>query len=231
MPSLITDEQYYGMLALVDGPWLKGRQFAEEYRFAWRKALRRAKEREESFLPADPTNIFVVPHSFQGLEIDLHFNLEKIDDWFRQDDKGKERRVFLPHDLKRTIDRTVGIEDSRLEYHPKIIEQELPNLKRELVICSLPGVPPPLRMIYGNSWAEECYHGFRKRFLPVNLIAAEFTPAFLSSPMEMCAYLLFMDCCILDTNRSKLKDDKIKSLLHVFRSSSVLTLQGLIEQK
>ena len=100
---------------------------------------------------------------------------------------------------------------------------------REIIVCSLPAFPPPLQAVYGNRRVEGGFHGFLKpNKLSVLLIQAEFTPAFLGSAFEVCLYLFWMDCCILIENQFKLKPDRLRPLLHIFRRPSMLTLKELL---
>ena len=221
------EDPYAGQTAFFDAPWLKGCSFANEWRNEWRRILRAAARVPQTYPPQNPEAVFAVAHTFQDTPFTFHFDLEKVWDWFRRDSALPEHRVFLPRELTRNLEGEVGIRDSQLTWDPAAPEPEPSDGGREILVCSLPGTPPPLRVISGNRRGESSFTGFKKRKLPLCLIQAEFTPAFLADSFEVALYLFWMDVCILMENRVKLKDKDLQPLLHVFRPSSLLTIKGL----
>lgn len=221
------EDLYAAQAAFFDAPWLKGCSFANEWRNEWRRILRAAVRSPQSYPPQNPTAVFSVAHTFHDSPFNFHFDLEKVWDWFRRDSALPERRVFLRRELTRNLEGEVGIRESQLTWNPAAAEPELGDRGQEILVCSLPGTPPPLRVIAGNRRVESSFTGFKKRKLPICLVQAEFTPAFLADSFEVALYLFWMDVCILMENRVKLKDKDLQPLLHVFRPSSMLTIKGL----
>ncbi|MFR1051658.1 MAG: hypothetical protein ACLSE7_08010 [Lachnospirales bacterium] len=221
------EELYAAQAAFFDAPWLKGCSFANEWRNEWRRVLRAAARDPKPYPPQNPAAVFPMEHTFEDAEFTFHFDMEKVWDWFRRDSALKERRVFLPRELTRNLEGEVGIRDSQLTWDAALPEPELPDAGKELLVCSLPGFPPPLRVVSGNRLVDGSFTGFKKRKLPICLIQAEFTPAFLGDSFEAALYLFWMDVCIMMENRVKLKDKDLQPLLHIFRASSMLTIKGL----
>jgi hypothetical protein len=224
------EEQFYETVYkaatdLFRAEWLKRRSFSAEFQNAWHQLLRTNVRADRSYLPENTDSVFPVAHTFEGGSITFHFDQGKLADWFQQDSKGKAHRVFLPQDLRREPEG-IFYKTSPFHYDPQASEPSVPEGKLVLV-CSLPGFPPPLQAVYGNRNVERSFRGLGKRKLLTFLIPAEFTPAFLCTSFEVCLYLFWMDCCILKENQEKLSDADIQPLLHIFRPSSMLTIRGL----
>ncbi len=210
-----------------EAPLFKGLSFANEWRNEWKRVLRNAARAPEEYPPQRPQAVCELPLTFQGTEIRFRLDRDKLWDWFVRDGKLKERRVFLHRELKRGIDGEFGIRDSQLTWDADDREPTVDPAGKELLVVSLPGVPPPLRLVYGAHRVEHCLTGWKKNKLPIYLVQAEFTPAFLTDSFQAALYLFWMDVCILSENRLKLKEADLKPLLHIFRPSSMLTVKGL----
>ncbi|MEG2678981.1 MAG: hypothetical protein RR949_03510 [Oscillospiraceae bacterium] len=221
------EELYVSMLPLLDAPWLEKCSFGNEFRNEWKRVLRSAARNVQDYSPVDPDAIYAVPHSFEGTDLTFHFDQLKLAEWFRMDTDAKERKAFMPRELTRNIEGNVGIQQSTLRWDVNAVEPLVPEEGKEILVCSLPGFPPPLQTVYGNRRVEGNFHGFKNRKLSIFLVRPELTPAFLCSSFEVCAYLFWMDCCIMMENRPKLKDKDLQPLLHIFRPSSMLKLKGL----
>ena len=221
------EELYAAQAALFDAPWLKGCSFANEWRNEWRRVLRSAVRSPQSYPAARDEAVFPLEHTFQDTSVTFHFDQDKLWDWFQRDGKLKERRVFLPRELTRNLEGCVGIRDSQLTWDEALDEPTVSPEGQEILVASLPGFPPPLRVVYGNRRVEGCFTGFKKRKLPIFLIQADFVPAFLGDSFEVALYLFWMDVCIMMENRVKLKDKDLQPLLHIFRETSMLTIKNL----
>lgn len=219
---------YGGIAALFDAPWLKTCQFSQEFCERWRRTLRAAARENRALPPKDPNAVLAVPHTFREVALTLHFDQQKMWDWFLQDSRLPQHRIFVPCKLTRNSEGCLGVGDSTCCYDAAAPEPAVPPQGKEIFAAPLPGLPPSLRVVYGNARVEQNFHGFRNRTLSVYLVQAEFVPAFLCNTFEMCAYLFWMDCCILSANRIKVRDKDLKPLLHIFRESSVLTLNHLL---
>ncbi|MCI8650700.1 MAG: hypothetical protein HFG20_11360 [Anaerotruncus sp.] len=221
-------ESLYQEIAPIFGAaWLKERAFAGAFRDKWQRTLRASARGNQDWLPENPDAIFAVSHTFQGVTLTFHFDQLKLADWFAQDSKRRQRRVFQPQTLTRRVDGSVGYYGSPMQYTADAPELCIPEKGKEIFVCTLPGLPPILQTVYGNKRVENRFHGLLGRNkLEVFFIGTEFTPAFLCGSFEMCVYLFWIDCCILQENYGKLKDDELKGLLHIFRSNSMLTLKG-----
>ncbi len=221
------EELYAAQAQHFEGPWLKGCSFANEWRNEWKRVLRAAARDPQSYPARRSEAVFPLPHTFHGGEITFTLDQDKLWDWFLRDGKLDQRRVFLPRELTRNAEGEVGIKDSQLVWDSTIPEPTVSDDGREIFAASLPGLPPELRVVYGNRRVEGQFTGFRKRKLPIYLIQAEFTPAFLGDSFQVALYLFWMDVCIFSENRIKLRDKDLKPLLHIFRDSSMLTVKGL----
>ena len=218
---------YDAALALLKDDWLKKCSFAAEFQSEWHRVLRGALRNGQSYAPVNPDAVFCVPCNFQDTPFVFHFDQSKLADWFRQDSSIRERHVFLPKELTRGMDGAVCYYDSALRYDSGAPEPVVAEGSTEIFVCSLPGFPPPLQVVYGSKYVEHSFCGLWKRKLPVFLIPAEFTPAFLGDSFEVCLYLFWMDCCIIMENHAKVSDKRLKPLLHIFRDSSMLTVKKL----
>ena len=67
-----------------------------------------------------------------------------------------------------------------------------------------------------------------KSRLSVFLINTDYVPAFLATPFELCLYLFLMDYCIIKENYTKVKDEELKQFLHIFKTSPMLKIKGLL---
>lgn len=210
-----------------DAPFLKGFSFANEWRNEWKRILRAAARAPELYPVQRPEAVYSLPHSFYDTQILFQFDRDKLWDWFQRDGRLKERRVFLPRELKMNGDGEVGIKDSQLTWDPDAPEPTVDPAGKEIFAASLPGLPPPLRVVYGGQRVEHCFTGWKKNKLPIHLIQAEFIPAFLGDSFQVALYLFWMDVCILSENCIKLKEKDLRPLLHIFRDSSMLTVKGL----
>ena len=221
---------YRQILPLFESDWLKECAFGDEFRNEWKRILRNAARNDRLYPPETPEAVFPVHHVFEGVPFTFHFDQKRLFGWYCEDCKLKERRVFQPRELTRSgADGTVGIGPSKLRWDSDASEPEVPEEGGEIIVCSLPGFPPLLQVVYGNCRVDSGFHGFLKpNRLNVLLIQAEFTPAFLGSAFEVCLYLFWMDCCILIENQPKLKPDRLRPLLHIFRRPSMLTLKELL---
>lgn len=218
---------YIAQAPHFEAPCLKGFSFANEWRSEWKRVLRAAARNPEVYPVQRQEAVYPLPHDFQGTEILFQFDRDKLWDWFLRDGKLKERRVFLPRELKTNLDGEVGIKDSQLTWDAEAPEPTVSPEGKEIFAASLPGLPPPLRVVYGGQRVGHCFTGWKKNKLPIYLIQAEFTPAFLGDSFQAALYLFWMDVCILSENRLKLKEADLKPLLHIFRPSSMLTVKGL----
>lgn len=220
------EELYRKMLPLFESQWLKNCFFADEFRNEWKRILRRNARESQVYPPKEEQNVLKIEHVYEGVEICFHFNQPLMADWFRQDSIAKNRRVFLPIHLSK---KSEGLfyHSYSCNYFSEEKEPGIPPEQKDLYVCSMPGFPPSLQVVYGNSRMDALLQG-RGRTLPVFMIPVEFVPAFLCSSFEMCAYLFWMDCCIIASNRVKVSDKKLKELLHIFRRPSMLTIKGIL---
>lgn len=219
---------YASMAPLFDSLWLKRCGFANEFRNEWRRLLRASARDPRPYPSKDEAAVLPVAHSYQGTELTFHFDQLKLWDWYVRDGKETARRVFLSKDMKRTAEGTLEFHDSECTYDSGAEEPAVPERGKEIFVCALPGSPPPLRVVYGNRRVEGGFTGLRKNRLPFYLVQTDFVPAFLCDSFEVCAYLFWMDCCIIGENCVKVGEKDLKPLLHIFRPSSMLTVKGLL---
>lgn len=224
------EEIYAQQSQHFESPWFQGCSFSNEWRNEWKRVLRSAARKPEPYPPQRPGAVMALEHEFRGTPFVFHLDRDKLWDWFGQDGRLKERRIFLARELTKNTNGELGIKDSPLTWDPELAEPMVDPEGKEIFAVSLPGVPPPLRVVYGNQRVDHCFGGWRKNKLPIYLVQAEFTPAFLADSFEVALYLFWMDVCIFSENRLKLKEKDLKPLLHIFRPSSMLTVKGLLER-
>lgn len=218
---------YIAQAPHFEAPFLKGLSFANEWRNEWKRVLRNAARNPVDYPLQRSEAVCELPHTFQGTDVLFRLDRDKLWDWFQRDGKLKERRVFLQRELRRSVEGDFGIRDSQLTWDADVPEPTVEPGGKEIFAVSLPGVPPPLQVVYGAGRVENCLTGWKKNKLPIYLIQAEFTPAFFTDSFQVALYLFWMDVCILSENRLKLKEKDLKPLLHIFRPSSMLTVKGL----
>ncbi len=214
---------------LYQDPAVCERAYYPDFRRRWDEILHRALKSEECYLEHGAQAVLTVPHSYEGLEFSLHFDQLKMADWFQQELLHKRHTVFLAKRLKRSNTGVLTFHESVCQYDANAPESALTEDARNIFACALPGIPPALRVVYGNKWVNSRFHALRKRSLHLFLIQTDYVPAFLSDPFELCLYLFLMDCCIIKENYTKVKDSDLQQFLHVFRPSTMLKIKGLAD--
>lgn len=214
--------------ALVRDPEIRERAYYPDFRRAWEAVLRSAAENTASYLPENPQAIYTVCHSWGGFELALHFDQLKIADWYAKEMNRRSQQIFVPKRLKRSRTGTLTFHDSVCSYNPEAPESALSDNLKNIVACALPGLPPPLHIVYGNKWVNARFTPLKRGSLSLFLLNTDYVPAFLCSPLEVCLYLFLMDCCICKENCGKVPDDELRKLLHIFRPSPMLAIKGLL---
>lgn len=212
---------------LYQDPALYQRAYYSEFRRRWDALLHNALDRGECCPEHGPEAVLTVPHSYGGVDFALHFDQLKMADWFQQELLHKRHTVFLAKRLKRSSSGVLTFHESICHYDERAPEPALTEEIKNIFACALPGIPPTLRIVYGNKWVNSRFHALRKRSLHLFLIQTDFVPAFLSDLFELCLYLFLMDCCIIKENYTKVKDSELQQFLHVFRPSPMLKIKGL----
>lgn len=214
--------------ALIRDPDIRERTYYPDMRRSWERVLRTALESTVSYLPEDPAAVYTVRHSWGGFELELHFDQLKIADWYAREMNRRSQAIFSPTRLKRDRTGKLTFHESVCSYEPEAPESALTDGMKNIVACALPGLPPALQVVYGNKWVNSKFTPLKRGSLSLFLIATDYVPAFLGSPLEVCEYLFLMDCCITKENFKKVKDEELRKVLHIFRPSPMLAIKGLL---
>lgn len=209
-------------------PEIRNQSFYPDFRRGWEKLLTDAADSAESYFDIGSAACFTVPHRFDALETDFHFDQRKINDWYRKEQASGKRIVFSPTRLKHSRSRGLTFNGAPCVYDPNAAEPALTDDMRNVIAAAMPGLPPHLQIVYGSKWVESRFNAFMSSRLSVFLIETDYVPAFLGTPLEIALYLFMMDLCIIRENSPKVKDDELKKLLHIFRPSPMLRIKGLI---
>lgn len=220
------------ILSSVEGIYqdsaIRARSFYPDFRRQWDAAFDRVLASDVSYMPENKAAVYTVVHSFGGFEFALHFDQLKIADWYQREVSRRSKQIFVPKRIKRSRNGTLSFHDSICTYDKDAPEPALDEGIRNIVACALPGLPPELRIVYGNKWVDGKFNPLLKSSLSLFLINTDYVPAFLGSPVEVVLYLFMMDCCIIKEDHEKVKDDELQKLLHIFRPSPMLRIKGII---
>lgn len=207
---------------------VRDRSFYPDFRRQWDAAFKRVLESDVSYMPDNADAVYTVLHSFGGLELTLNFDQLKIADWYQREVSRRSKQIFAPKRIKRSRSGTLSFHDSICTYDKDAPEPALDEGIRNIVACALPGLPPELRVVYGNKWVDGKFNPFLQSSLSLFLINTDYVPAFLCSPAEVVLYLFLMDYCIIKEDHGKVKDAELQKLLHIFRPSPMLRIKGII---
>jgi len=203
------------------------RSYYPDFRRAWDELFLRAMEMDECWLPDDEKAVFSVSHIYGGITLHLDFDQLKLADWYEKEVKRSSNAIFQPKRMKRSSSGALSFHESKCQYDPKAEESALSDNIKNIIACALPGLPPELRVIYGNKWVDSRASVLQRHSFPFFLLATDYAPAFLADPFQVCQYLFMMDYCIIKENYSKVKDDDLKPFLHIFRPSPMLLIKGI----
>lgn len=212
---------------LYEDPAIRERDYYQAFRRQWDALFEKALADDASYLPKDASAVLAVEHRVFGADIRLHFDQLKIADWFRQEAAQRKRTVFQPQKLKRSRVGALTFHESPCAYNAREPEAALGDDMKNIIACALPGLPPKLRVVYGNKWVDARFTPLRQGSLSLFIIQTDFVPAFLADPFEICTYLFLMDCCIVKENHEKVKDEELRQFLHIFRPSPMLQVKNL----
>lgn len=206
---------------------IRDRSYYPEFRRQWEALLRRAAESGEAYFDIESDSVFSVEHRFAGIETVFHFDQLKIADWYRQELGQKKHIVFKPQKLKHDS-RGLRYHEYVCSYSPDAPEPMLNEENRNIIAAAMPELPARLQIVYGNKWVDGRFNAFLKSRLSVFLINTDYVPAFLATPFELCLYFFLMDYCIIKENYTKVKDEELKQFLHIFKTSPMLKIKGLL---
>lgn len=223
---------YTACMQAIDGllqdPVLRERRFYPEFQRTWEALLKKTSHSGETYFDADSPAGLTVPCTYGGLDFCFHLDQSKMADWYYQEVKRKKRVVFEPKRFKRSFSGKLSYHDSVCHYDPALPEAALEEKDRNILAAAFPGRPAELYVVYGNKWVEKTINPLRRSSVALFLIRTPFVPAFLLSPFEVCLYLFLMDCCIIQEDYQKVKDEELKPLLHIFQPSPMLRIKGLL---
>ncbi len=219
---------YQAFDELVRDPDIRERDYYPDFRRSWDLVLRRAVENPVSYSPDDPQSIYTVSHSWGGFDLEFHFDQLKMADWYAREMNRRSQAIFVPKKLKRNRQGILSFHEYECQYEPEAPESALTDNLKNIIACTLPGLPPLLRIVYGNKWVNSRFTHLKHSSLSLFLLNTDYTPAFLASSLEVCLYLFLMDCCITKENHGKVKDEELKKLLHIFRPSPMLAIKHLL---
>lgn len=215
--------------AMYQDPEIHDREYYQEFHREWDQVLKKAIRGGDEYLPDSAASVFTVEHSFGGFDLTLRFDQTKLRDWYEKERKRNSKTIFVTKRLKRSTKGELRLDESLCRYDPSAPEPTLTDEKKKNIIaCALPGLPPELRVIYGNKWVNGKFGPFHQRSLSLLFLNTDYVPAFLGSAAEVAQYLFLMDCCIIKQNYAKVKDVDLKQYLHIFRPSPMLGIKGLI---
>jgi hypothetical protein len=221
-------ETFQALEALYQDNAVRDRKYYPDFRRSWNALLQPASESNEEYFPPYAESVVVIRSDYGGLAYDFHFNQSKIADWYAQEVSRGKRIVFVPKRVKRSRNGRLSFHESPCYSHPEFPESALQKSDRNIMACAMPGLPPELHIVYGNKWIEKRLSPLLQSSLPLFLIQTDYVPAFLLSPFEVCLYLFLMDYCIIKENYQIVKDEDLRSLLHIFRPSPMLKIKGLL---
>ena len=221
-------EAFQKLEALYQDNAIRDRKFYPDFRRSWNALLEPAGESEEEYFSLDSDSVVVIRCDYGGLDFDFHLDQAKMADWYYQEVKRGKRVVFVPKRFKRSRSGQLSFHESVCRSHPEFPETTLPESDRNIMACAMPGLPPDLHIVYGNKWIRKRLSPLLQSSLPLFLIQTDFVPAFLASSFEVCLYLFLMDTCIIKEDYQKVKDEDLRSLLHIFKPSPMLKIKGLL---
>ena len=215
--------------AMYQDPEIHDREYYQEFHREWDQVMKKAIRGGAEYLPDNAASIFTVEHSFASFDLTLHFDQTKLRDWYEKERKRGSKTIFVTKRLKRSAKGELSLDESLCRYDPSAPEPTLTDEgKKNIIACALPGLPPELRVVYGNKWVNSKFGPFHQRSLSLLFLNTDYVPAFLGSAAEVAQYLFLMDCCIIKQNYAKVKDADLKQYLHIFRHSPMLGIKGLI---
>ena len=207
---------------------IRNRKFYPDFRCGWNALLESAYESDEEYFPVESESVVVIPCDYDGLDFDFHLDQSKMADWYYKEVKRGKRVVFVPKRVRRSRNGQLSFHESPCHSHPEFSETSLKESDRNIMACAMPGLPPELHIVYGNKWIGKRLSPLLQSSLPLFLIQTDFVPAFLATPFEVCLYLFLMDTCIIREDYQKVKDEDLRSLLHIFKPSPMLKIKGLL---
>ena len=220
----ISQELLDAVYRCLEDPEIKSRGFFADFSKAWREIFKKASHNTAEYFDIDSDRCYTVHSDFAGISIDFHFDQLKMAEWYDKELKNRKKVVFSGKKLKRS--RRTG----ELVYQDIVCEAPEPALNehnRNIIACALPGMPPTMRIVYGNKFVNTRFNPLRLASLGCFLIGTDYVPAFLGSAMEVAVYLFLMDYCIIKENYLKVKDEDMRRLLHAIRISPMLRIKGL----
>ncbi len=224
----ISQELLNAVYVCLEDPALTAREFYPEFSKAWREIFKKASRNTADYFDIASERCYTVHLDFAGISTDFHFDQLKIAEWYDKELKNRKKVVFSGKKLKRS--RRTGqlvYQDIVCDYEPEAAEPALDEHNRNIIACALPGLPPSMRIIYGNKFVNSRFNPLRLSTLGCFLIGTDYVPAFLGSALELAVYLFLMDYCIIKENYQKVKDCDMRQLLHALRISPMLRIKGL----
>lgn len=221
-------EVFQKIEALYQDNAVRDRKYYPDFRCSWNALLEPASESKEEYFDLSSNSVVVIHSEYGGLDFDFHLDQKKMADWYDQEVRRRKRIVFVPKRIKRSRNGQFSFHESVCHRHPEFQETTLSESDRNIMACAMPGLPPELHIVYGNKWIEKRSNPLLQSSLPLFLIQTEFVPAFLATPFEVCLYLFLMDICIIKEDYQKVKDEDLRSLLHIFKPSPMLRIKGLL---
>ena len=223
---------YTACLRVIEGLYqdtaIRDRRYYPDFRRSWDALLRRAAASDVTYFDADSPAVITIPCTYGGLDFDFHLDQSKMADWYYQEVKNRKRVVFDPKRFKRSFSGKLSYHESTCHYDPELPEAALAENDRNILAAAFPGLPPELYVVYGNKWVDKVVNPFHRSSVSLFLIQTPYVPAFLLSPFEICVYLFLMDYCIIKENYTKVKDEDLKPLLHIFQPNPMLKIKGLL---
>ncbi len=224
----INQELLSAVYKCLEDPEIKSRGFFPEFNKAWRDIFKKASHNTADYFDIASDRCYTVHVDFAGISTDFHFDQLKMAEWYDKELKNRKKVVFSGKKLKRS--RRTGelvYQDIVCDYDPDAPEPALDEHNRNIIACALPGMPPTMRIVYGNKFVNSRFNPLRLASLGCFLIGTDYVPAFLGSAMELAVYLFMMDYCIIKENYLKVKDSDMVRLLHALRISPMLRIKGL----
>lgn len=224
----ISQELLEAIDACFTDPDVMGREFFPEFNRTWSDIFKKARQSEADYFDIASHRCYSVKSDFAGVDFTFHIDQLKIAEWYDKELKNRKKVVFTGKKLKHS--RRTGqlmYQDIVCDYEPEAEEPALNERNRNIIACAFPGMPPTLRIVYGNKFVKSRFNPLRTASLGCFLIGTDYVPAFLATPFEVALYLFLMDYCIIKENSGTVKDKDLKGLLHAIRVSPMLRIKGL----
>lgn len=211
---------------LFHDPEIRERRYYPDFRRGWDSVFDKALELPDP--PAGEDAVYTVGKEILGVPAEFGFDRMKLLEWFENERKRRSKKIFYPKRLKRSRSGIITYEDAVCRVDPSAPEDCLREEDRNIIACAIPGLPPELRVVYGNKWVGQKFSPLLQRSISMYLVETDFVPAFLSGPAEVSLYLFLMDICIIKSDYTKVKDEDLRQFLHIFRPSPMLKIKGLL---